>query len=183
MLRTILIVLAVATVCTPLRAQDELRVEPGDRIRVTAPQAFRSPVVGTLVGRAPDMLTVARRTGGGADTVNIPVAVVSQLEVSRGHLSGGQGLRRGALRGATAGVVVGAILGGALALGADEQDGKEANEFAEAAQMGAGFGAIGLVVGGLLGTGERERWERILPPTVSVGVVHRAPSLMVSLRI
>lgn len=92
-------------------------------------------------------------------------------------------MRRGALRGVAAGVVVGTILGGALALGADEQDGKEANEFAEAAQMAAGFGAIGLVAGGLLGARDRERWQRVTPPTVSVGLRNRAPSIEVSLRI
>lgn len=182
MIRTAVVLLALAALCTPLHAQPDSLLRPGDRIRVTVPQAYNDPVVGTLAGRLPGVLTVARTVGGAADTVNIPLALVRQLEVSRGPLPRGRSVRRGMVRGLAAGVMVGAIFGGIQAVGADARQGSDSNEAAQSAKMAAQLGAIGLAVGGLLGLRERERWERLVLPTLQVGVRGQAPSLAVSLR-
>jgi hypothetical protein len=162
MIRTALALLALATLCTPVAAQRDSLLRPGDRIRVSVPQAYNDPVVGTMAGTLPGMLTVARTREGAADTVNLPLALIHRVEVSRGHVPRGQGIRRGMLRGLAAGVMVGALLGGVQALGVDEWEG--ANEFGESARKAAQFGAIGVVVGGLLGMRERERWEGVVLP-------------------
>jgi hypothetical protein len=179
---TIPMLLALATVCTPLAAQSELPITTGDRIRVSVPDAYRAPVVGTLVARAPDVLTVARTRQGVADTVNIPMALVRSVEVSRGRLSGGQGVRRGLVRGLAAGAMVGAALGGIQSMGIDEREGNDVSEVGEAAKMAAQFGAIGLVAGGLFGMRERERWERLSLPTVNVGAGAQPGSVALSLK-
>jgi hypothetical protein len=182
MRHAVLVILTLAALCPPARAQDVSRLEPGDRIRVTAPQAFRAPLVGTVAETAPDMLTLARG-GDAVDTVNIPLALVRKVEVSRGHLSRGRGMRRGAVQGLAAGVVVGALVGGILGVGVDAREGENVNEVSESLTSAAQFGAIGLVVGGLMGMRERERWERLALPDVSVGVQGRSRVLAFSLRI
>lgn len=164
MIRTAFVLLAFATFCTPLAAQRDSLPRPGERIRVSVPQAYNDAVVGTMVGTLPGMLTVARTREGAADTVNLPLALIRMVEVSRGHLPRGQGVRRGMLRGLAAGVMVGALLGGIQALGVDEREGSDVNEFRESARKAAQFGAVGVVVGGLVGMRERERWERVVLP-------------------
>lgn len=164
MIRTAFVLLAFATLCTPLAAQRDSLLRPGDRIRVSVPEAYRRPVVGTMAGTLPGMLTVARTREGAADTVNLPLALIQTVDVSRGHLPRGQGIRRGMLRGLAAGVVVGALLGGIQALGVDEFEGARTNEFGESARRAAQFGAIGVVVGGVVGMREREHWERAVLP-------------------
>ncbi|HYR06356.1 MAG TPA: hypothetical protein VEQ60_01230 [Longimicrobium sp.] len=178
----VLVILSLAVLCAPLHAQDASRLQPGDRIRVTAPQAFRTPVTGTVAETAPDVLTLARG-GGAVDTVNIPMALVRKVEVSRGHLSRGHGVRRGAVQGLAAGVVVGALVGGILGVGVDAREGENVNEVSESLTSAAQFGAIGLVAGGLMGMRERERWERLALPDVSVGMQGRSQVLTFSLRI
>jgi MFS family permease len=164
MIRTAVVLLALATLCTPLAAQRDSLLRPGDRVRVSVPQAYNDPVVGTVAGTLPGMLMVARTRQGAADTVNLPLALIRTVEVSRGHLPRGQGIRRGMLRGLAAGVTVGALLGGIQALGVDEWEGAGTSEFGESVRKAAQFGAIGVVVGGLVGMRERERWERVVLP-------------------
>ena len=180
--RTALVVLALtlATLGAPLSAQRDPVLRPGDRIRLSVPQAFSAPVVGTLVGTSPGHLHVFR-TEGRRDTVDIPVALVRTVEVSRGQLPRGQRVRRGLVRGLGAGVMVGAVLGGALAMGVDEREGQEANEAASSARFALGFGAVGLAAGGLLGMRPRENWERLVLPAFSVAV--QGPSVTFSFRI
>jgi hypothetical protein len=127
------------------------------------------------------VLTVAR-SGDRTDTVDIPMALVRTVEIRRGHLSRERGVRRGALQGLAAGVTVGAPVGGILGLGVDERD-ENVNEVAESARSAAQFGAIGLVVGGLMGMRARENWQRLELPTVSVGLRGQSQVLTFSLRI
>lgn len=164
--RLILAVIMFGAFCTPVHAQqDSLR--QGDRIRVGAPQAFRDPVVGTLVGRPPGMLSIARASGR-RDTVDIPVSLITTVEVSRGQLEPSQGLRRGVTRGLAAGVVVGAVLGGILALGQEARSEDTSVDELTATLGGAAvLGAAGAVVGGVVGTRKRERWERVPRPAVT----------------
>jgi hypothetical protein len=175
--RTLFGILALAILGTPLDAQTDPAFRPGTRIRLSVPEAFRDPVVGTMVERSEVALTLARADGGRADTVNIPLVMIRSVDVSRGYGSQGSGVRRGALVGLGAGVMVGALFGGVQAMGADEFGGSSVDEAAESGKFALRFGALGLAVGAISGLRVHERWERLALPPFSVGVRGQSPSL------
>jgi hypothetical protein len=181
--RTLPAVLALVLLCTPLHAQPAPTVQPGDRIRLNVPEAFRDPVIGTVVESSAGTLTLARSDGGRADTVNIPVVMIRSADISRGQFSRGSSVGRGAVIGLGTGVMVGAVFGGVQALGADEFGGSGVDEVSTSAKFALRFGALGLAAGAIFGLRGRERWESLALPDVRVGVRGQAPSVTVSLKL
>jgi hypothetical protein len=137
-----------------LSAQRPL-VEPGARVRVTAPDFGIVEQIATYDGVRRGMLIVVADS-----TINVPLATVYRLEVQRrkGHPWRGAGV--GFLGGALLGAVVGPTLSG------DLSDGDKRIIAA---------GGLGLV-GSLLGIGigsaiKTERWEGIMLDQLGVSIV------------
>ncbi len=145
------------TTSSPLAAQ-EAPVEPGARVRVTAPDLGINKYTGMLEGVEGDTLVV--------DTLRLPLASVTRLEVHSGQKSRAG---RGALIGAAAGVVSGAIIGAVACSGSC------LGEAGSRPAVGAALGAIALVLPGLLvGTVagaliKTDRWEDVPLKRIRVG--------------
>jgi hypothetical protein len=125
-------------------------LEPGQRVRVTAPDLGvnrQSAVLETLRG---DMLVVVEDS-----TIRIPVASVTRIDVHRGrHGHPWRGAGIGFLAGAATGAVAGAILC---------QDGCIEWDTGAVVALGAAvFSASGAVVGGVVGAFiKTDKWEEV----------------------
>ena len=147
-LTLVLVALFVAT-SSPLAAQ-EAPVEPGARVRVTAPDLGINKAIGVFEAVEGGTLVVG--------TLRLPLASVTRLEVHRGQKSR---VGRGALIGAAVGAGSGAIIGAIAFSGSciDNPDGCPA--------AGAAIGAIflglpGLLVGTVVGAlSKTDRWEAV----------------------
>lgn len=160
-MRRILVVAPLLCLAGELRAQSFAHwLEPGTRVRVTAPTLEPSRVAGDVALLHPDTLVLQR----GDRRVAVANARIDLIEVSRGL-----DRRRGAMRGTILGALVGAGLGVTFgALGAQD--------------LPTGVGtsaALGFLGGGLLGGGlgagvgavfAPERWQgyRIEHPATDV---------------
>ena len=152
----------VAVFRSPAAAQDVPPVTRGMRVRVWAPQLPDEKQAGTLVDLRGDTLFLQAEH----DTVGIPRASLTRLEISRGQrLHTGEGALLGFTIGAGAGALVGLVAangqncdGGCGGLGALLIGG-----------IGAGAGLIiGTVVGGNMKT---DCWEEVPPDRFRVGVL------------
>lgn len=139
--------IVVPAVC--VHAQPASAVAVGARVRVTAPAALTPHrQVGSVLALRGDTLVLQLRPGG--DSVALPMAQLSALELSRGrHSSTLKGFGYGMVIGTGTGILAGAAWG-------------EKGSKGEAMGMaGLFFGFTGLVAGGLWGTlYQSERWER-----------------------
>lgn len=155
-------VLMIATVAVPLGAQ--VVVQPGAKVRVTAPTVGIQRFRGTLITTG-DTLDVAR----GGVRVRVPSAAVTHLELSRGR-SRLAGAGRGAIWGAGIGLALGAIttsqreaLGPCLEVGPGGEC--ESYSAGEWLVMNTAGGAIwGALIGAIVG---REDWDVIARPAAA----------------
>lgn len=168
-MRRILALLPLLCLADEARAQSFAHwLEPGTRVRVTAPALEPPRVAGDVALLGPDTLVLAR----GSERLSIANARIDLIEVSRGP-----DRRRGAWRGTIFGALVGAGLGVTFgALGAHD--------------LPTGVGAsaaLGFLGGGLVGGGAGagvgavlapERWQgyRIQHPPAAERRTGRAPS-------
>ncbi len=124
----------------------EAQLQPGQRVRITAPNLGISKHSGILVAADGDTLTV--------DTLRVALMNVTRLDVHRGRKSRvAAGLGIGALTGAATLAVIGA------SLNICQREDLEAS----CAGIGAGVGAVGgslvgLVIGAVIKT---DRWEEV----------------------
>lgn len=163
-----LILILIVLDATSLQAQRPL--EPGARVRITAPD-HRPVTVGNLVRITGDTAAIVDANG---TLTTVVLGPSRRLELSLGR-------RRQVGRGAGTGFLLGAVAGAAL--GAASWKPCEPNAFlclqpenrGQAAVLGGVLlGVPGLVVGALAGSARRERWERVRRQAdVSV---HVAPS-------
>ena len=119
---TFLFAILPVTPFTSVTAQQRLPVKPGDRVRVTAPALGVSKHAGVLAAMSTDTVAV--------DTLRIPLASVTRLEVSRARGPSSKG------------AAIGALVGGGLGV---------------AAELGPAGIVFGAGVGALLGTSSRVR--------------------------
>lgn len=158
---------AMLLAAAPLRAQSALP-DPGARVRIELLGAGR--VVGTLVAREPDRWLVRR---GPRDTVAVTPPFVERLEVSRGERSPGQAF----VRGAGIGALVGVGATAAVAVVTAASGGFECQDcmFSPALVIGVGGPALTAattLLGGIIGSFQLDRWERVpLPDDARLGVV------------
>jgi hypothetical protein len=130
---------------------------PGTRVRFTHPgEGTRT---GTVVALTPDTLEV--RLSDRADAAHLPLDQVTRLEVSRG-------MARQPLRRAGIGFAVGAAVGAAGV--AASEAGSDCDESGGRICLGAGggallggifYGAVGGVLGLVVGVIPYEKWERV----------------------
>jgi hypothetical protein len=168
-MRRILFLAPLLLLAGELRAQSFSHwLEPGTRVRVTAPTLQPPRIAGDVALLRPDTLVLAR----GGERVPIANARIDLIEVSQGL-----DRRRGAWRGTIFGALVGAGLGATFgALGAQD--------------LPTGVGtsaALGFLAGGLVGGGlgagagavfAPERWQgyRVEHPPVAERRTGSAPS-------
>ncbi|UCC84511.1 MAG: hypothetical protein JSW46_06175 [Gemmatimonadota bacterium] len=148
-----LVVALILTAQAGLFAQQEPPVAPGDRVRVTAPTIEPDPLVGTFIALGAD--TCVLEVGGRAEPLVLPLASVTNLEVSQGHKSK-------MLKGAVLGLLIGGFVGGVSGAAACSGDKCEAS----AGEMAMYCGAIGAVPGLFIGAGvgrmsKTDRWEEV----------------------
>lgn len=140
----------------------QVTLQPGAKVRVTAPTAGVNRFEGTVIA-AGDTLDVARGTA----RVRVPAVAVTRIELSRG-----KSRSAGALRGVLWGAGIGLALGAATASSADEYDclrpdigGYQdcdritSGEWIAASTVGGAF--WGTIIGAIVG---RERWDTITIP-------------------
>ena len=147
--------LAAAVIHLPLlEAQQSTAVEIGVRVRVTTDAAHSTPS-GTVVGLTRDSLVIAPPNA--EFTMGFRRADITRLEISVGRRRNTlKGMWTGALVGAGAGVAVGYLsgdddCGGRLCMfGAAEEN---------AGLLGIALGAVGMVIGGIVGVNTTsDRW-------------------------
>jgi hypothetical protein len=150
-------------------------VEPGQRVRITAPLVGLQEVTATVFSVGGGALVVT-----GDSTVRVRLEDVTRLEVSRGRKSNcASGLGWGFLAGATTGVVIG------LASGSERQGSlfgggcwMLCSAGAKAMVAGAALGTAGAVVGLVVGAIVRsEKWKRVPLDGVRVSIVPRRGGL------
>lgn len=140
----------------------QVTLQPGAKVRITAPTAGVDRFEGTVIA-AGDTLDVARGTA----RIRVPGSAVTRIELSRGK-SRGAGALRGAMWGAGIGLGLGAITASTIE-DEDYCDGEygsledtcdvSAGEWIAASTVGGAF--WGTIIGAIVG---RERWDTITVP-------------------
>ena len=164
MLRPALLALLLGTAAwSGALAQKPTFVQSGQRVRVHSALARTPELIGGVQAMSADTLVVRYVDGTGASTATaIPLAYISQLEVSRGqHSKWLAGLGIGLAAGATAGAILGASTGN------DRLFSRGALAFLGAMFVAPIGGVTGLIVGALTKT---ETWETVPIPRVGKGV-------------
>jgi hypothetical protein len=142
----------------------ELPLAVGTRVRVSssAPWFSGPPSVANVLGQRGDTLSV--QPEGTRDSIALPIASITQLEVSAGRSSHvGRGIGLGFLTGALAGVVIGAATYRPSSCGSSTGAfcPIDFSQGATAAAGGAVGGLLGAFVGAVIGERETENWARV----------------------
>ena len=146
-------------------AQEIRRLEPGMRVRVTAPELGLNKHEGTVGAVRGDTLFLANDS-----TVSVPATSMTRLEVSRGTKSQvGKGALIGGAIGAALGIAVGVYGQGLCGFGEGE------NCWTAIPLVGLAGAVAGAGVGALLGvaSGPADRWMRVSPYIVRVAASAR----------
>ena len=179
--RVLLAAMMAAILTGSLPAQEVLAVSPGQRVKVRSPDARGVFVVQSA---AADTLVLAASSG---ETRAVPIASISQFEVSAGERTRLGGFARGA----GFGLLIGAGVGGAWGLADGDDDCAEASwcfiEFsaAEKAMLGgAVLGSLGAIIGGVFGVANPgEHWRRVPLRRVAVAPSSGGFAAVVSLEL
>jgi hypothetical protein len=157
--------LVVAPLVQPLAAQrqDSLAVAVGARIRVIMDPSTPPPgwMIGRYAGSDVGSLRIALPPDG--DAFSIPWSEIASVEVSRSQRTGGEAFMRGAAYGVA---IFGSIsLVGIGAAAIYDMSGRCGDCILPASAFvvpaGVVFTAGGALLGGLIGAGFRDRWERV----------------------
>jgi hypothetical protein len=153
------------------QADDAWSLSAGARVRLTAPSVSGKRLTGTVLGI--DDATLTLRRGPRGETMQVPRAAITTLEVSRGGRRG-----KGALIGAAAGLASGVALGlgtGHHCTGSDWEllyvvltVGVDCRGGSRAAVLSALTVPSGALVGFLLAPGEK--WEMASTDRLRIGV-------------
>jgi hypothetical protein len=150
-------------------------LQPGARVRVTAPTVLGGKLEGMIVGRKGDTLSIVSLN---AAPVDVPISALSRVEISRG-----KSRAAGAKEGLLWGLAIGFPVGLATATGdnktwnlVDErcdpffQTCATYSDVEQVMLVTVGSGAIGAGIGTLIG---KERWETLSIPVLPVVIVKR----------
>ena len=138
----------------PVAQAQSNELQPGARIRVSAPGIVAGRYVGTILSKNGDTLQL-----GGPNTapVNVPVSRITSLEISRGK-SRLHGAGRGVLWGTPIGLLIGAASANSLNdctdFGCSDASSDEQGAYILGSTLGGALWGAG--IGALVG---RERWE------------------------
>lgn len=136
----------------------------GPRVRLTAPAVSGKRLIGTLVRQDDATLTLQRQ--GAKETMAVPRAAITRIEVSRHRSRRGKGAGIGALVGLGAAVVIG------VAAGEDCYDGRARLICFDKGTMTAASALLTIPVGTLLGmaVAPGERWQTTTPERLRVAL-------------
>ena len=159
-----------------LLAQDELRLVPGMRVRVTASK-FLQRVKGVSISRARRIEklryvgrvvtlnadTLVIRAQGWDESFFIPFEHLKKLELSRGRKSNlGKGAKVGFLVGAGLGAIFGVVAGAGNCLGLDDSADPDGCSINLGIYTGAAFGILGMGFGAGVGAAHPgEVWQEV----------------------
>ena len=173
-LRSAALLLAAAALCSSpqvLRAQQTPPVQPGDRVRVTAPGLPKR--VGTVVAVRADTLVFQATGADGPVSLSIPE--LSRLQVPRGKHSPFRGLLIGTGAGAVAGYAAAALVAGeSCNAGADDCG---IDRVIAAFLVAAGATVAG-GVGGALVAADTERWASVPPTSLNAAGAATLPAAL-----
>ncbi len=167
---TFLVAVLAVTPLTRVTAQGPPPVKVGDRVRVTAPDMGIRRQAGSLVATSGDRITLVQRRG--ADTLQIPISSVMELDVSRGRrVSVGRavgfpliGLMGGALIGAGVGYGLNAAGSAAPGESFTTASARRCNGGCDALAVAFGAalgGGVGFVTGLIIGIIPRDQWQPV----------------------
>ena len=150
-------------------------LQPGARVRVTAPTVLGGKLEGTIIGRRGDTLSILQPK---IAPFEIPISALSRIEVYRG-----KSRVAGAKKGLLWGLAIGLPVGLATAAGDDKtwnvvdadcdpflQSCAMYSDVEQVMLLTAGSAAIGAGIGALIG---KERWQTLHTPTLPVVIVSR----------
>jgi hypothetical protein len=153
--RAITVIAALLPFALPSANAQLSELQPGARVRVTAPGIVANRYVGTVLSRSGDTLHLG---GPNAAPVSVPLNRITSVEVSRGK-SRLHGAGRGILWGAPIGLVIGLASANSLedctAFGCSDASSGERGAYVLASALGGALWGAG--IGALVG---RERWEQ-----------------------
>lgn len=162
---------------------DRVRVAPGAVVRIRARDVPLPDGPATVVERRGDTLFVRP---GDAIVTAVPLDRVTKLTVADGRRSRSDGAWRGARVGALAVGIPFAVLTGVAAI-SDARHRGECSDFCVPSSLVAGVSGVALtgvatLAGAALGAiAPGERWTRVAPASVRVGVVPTRGGAMVAL--
>jgi len=171
-MQPVLSVLALVLLSFPAIAESQSpALVAGARVRLTSPRDDLKNHVTTVMAVGRDSLVVA----GQAGSRTIALDNVTALDVS-------VGTRTRVIRDGLIGFGAGALIGGIVGAAAYEEPDFLIGSAAEAsALVGAYFGAIGLLVGGVVGAFHRaDRWQPARVPVRAVVIPARSGGVAVS---
>ena len=150
-----------------------LELQPGARVRVTAPAVLGGKLEGTIAARRGDTLSIVRSN---VAPVDIPISALSRVEIYRGT-SRTAAAKKGLLWGLAVGLPA-----GLLTAAGDNKTWNRVKDGCDPAwhdcvlytdvehvmRLTAGGGVIGAGIGAVIG---RQRWETLQVPTLPVVTV------------
>lgn len=170
---TLNFLLALTLLASTLHAQTVTgvgEVQPGAKVRITAPGIVAGRYIGTVLSRSDDTLTLGSPN---AAPFVIPTSRIATLEISHGK-SRSAGAVRGMVWGLPIGLAMGALLAASVTdCAACSQNGESPGE---AVVLSTLSGVIwGAGIGALVG---RERWDAFdLPRHAALGIRSGGPAL------
>jgi len=153
-----IVAIALSLGAAPLYAQT-VHPAPGERVRVqVGGESFAR--IFTFKEMIGDTLVLEDLNEASPASIRVPVRSISRLQVSAGHRPNGARALRGAAWGFGGGALVGATIG--LASGDDEGTFFAFSAEEKAVIGGVTFGAMGVVVGTLIGLASNpEQWRTV----------------------
>jgi hypothetical protein len=150
-------------------------LQPGARVRVTAPAVLGGKLEGMIIAQRGDTLSIVSHN---AAAVDIPISGLSRVEISRG-----KSRAAGAKKGFFWGLAIGLPVGLATATGDNKtwnlveescdpffQTCATHSDVEQVMLVSVGTGAIAAGIGALIG---RQRWETLNVPLLPVVIVKR----------
>jgi hypothetical protein len=133
-------------------------------VRITAPEIRAEPIIGTIIEKRAETWIVGLDVPDAAP-LEVPLATVNRLEVSRGlQKNTARGLGYGALGGIAVGVLMG-LLAGDDDCTREREAGSSCLEVMsagdKAALFGVTFGILGGAIGAISGLSPTEKWEEV----------------------
>lgn len=196
MLRSLVIagLLALSTSAVAAAQESRPEIREGARIRVTAPlcrqglrvQGTSRWIVGTVRETTPTSVVLQTDPADSTSRTEIPYDVIRTIDVSRGRMDSRTSVRRGAARGAMVGAGTALVFYGTLSLLPDGGCETDCSPILDTSgiKLVRNVGVLvgtGALVGALVGTRAREKWDSVRIPRVRVSPSAHATSLSLSI--
>jgi hypothetical protein len=178
------VLLAVTLACTASAAAAQARptLEPGMRVRVSAPSIHAGRpvlrtgpwIVGTVRETTPTSVVIQTDPADSMSRTEIPYDVIGAMELSEGVTDTRSSVKRGAVRGLTMGAAVATVYAASTALfqsGSVDVERKSlfSNDGVIVARNAGIVVGLSTLAGAAMGTRAREKWTPVGKPRIGVG--------------